>query len=311
MLDLDDVRAFAEVVDAGSLSRAGARLGMSKSMLSRRIARLEARLGAQLLARTTRGMSVTQAGADFKIHADRIVAEMQAGFDAVGRQGEASGRLRIAAPLSLGATCLAPLLAELALAHPRLEIQTSYSDRRVDLVSEGYDVAIRIGNLPDSSLVARRITSVRAVLVASPAYLARSAPLRTPADLERHETIRQDGAVWRFLDGDREIAFRPNGRFVADSGEAQVAAVVAGLGVSLLPAFLLGPAMSRGEIVQVLPGFPVPEVGMYLLRPPPAAYLPAKVKVLADALVARFGHGHWDGCPLAGAAPAQTAEAAP
>lgn len=300
MFDLDDVRAFAEVVEAGSLSRAGARLGMSKSMLSRRLARLEARLGAPLLSRTTRGMSVTQAGADFKVHADRIVAELQAGLDAVTQAGEASGRLRIAAPLSFGSTHLAPLLAELAVAHPRLEIQASYSDRRVDVVGEGFDAAVRLGSLPDSSLIARRIAAVRALLVASPAYLARSGPLRTPADIEQHEAVRQEDSVWPFTDGGREIAIRPRGRFVADSGPALLAGVVAGLGVSLLPAFLAGPSIDRGDLVHVLADYPSPDGGIYLLRPPPSAYLPNKVKVLADLMIARFGNGrHWDGCPVA------------
>ena len=143
MPDLDDIRAFTEVVDSGGLSRAGARLGMSKSMISRRLARLEAELGRPLLARTTRGMSLTEAGADFRPYAERMVAELQAARDALSRQGEATGRLRLTAPISFGALHLAPVLAELALRHPRLEISTSYSDRRVDLVGEGFDAAVR------------------------------------------------------------------------------------------------------------------------------------------------------------------------
>jgi len=302
MFDLEDVRAFSEVAEAGGLSRAGTRLGMSKSMLSRRLARLEAHLGARLLTRTTRGVALTEAGADFKAHADRIVAEMQAAVDAVSQQGEASGRLRVAAPLSFGTAHLAPLLAELAMAHPRLEIQASYSDRRVDLVGEGYDVAVRLGSLPDSSLIARRISPVRTVLVASPAYLARFPAPRTPADLERHETVgRHAEEVWRFIQDGREIAIRrPAARLFADSGEAVLAGVVAGLGIAALPAFLAGPALEKGQVVLVLSDHPMPEAGLYLLRPPPAGYLPNKVKVLADALLARFGGDPaWDGCPRA------------
>ena len=139
MPDLDDIRTFAEVVDSGSLSAAGARLGMSKSMVSRRLARLEDELGQPLLARSTRGMSLTEAGADFRPYAERMLAELQAARDALSRQGEATGRLRLTAPISFGATHLAPVLAELALRHPRLAISVSYSDRIVDLVGEGLD----------------------------------------------------------------------------------------------------------------------------------------------------------------------------
>lgn len=307
MFDLEDLRAFAGVVEAGSLSRAAARLGMSKSMLSRRLTRLEANLGAQLLARTTRGMAPTEAGLDFKLHADRILAEMQAGRDAVGRAGEATGRLRIAAPLSFGALHLAPILAELALRHPGLEIQTSYSDRRVDLVAEGFDVAVRIGDLPDSSLIARRIAPVFAVTVASPGYLASAGPLERPQDLERHQTVRQHAEeAWRFVGAGHDITLRPAGRFIADSGAAILAAVVAGLGVARVPAFLVNAAMARGEVVEVLTDWPLPETGLHVLRPPPSGHLPRKVKVLTDLLIERFGATRdWEGCPrlLLGTSP--------
>ena len=147
MPDLEDIRTFSEVVDSGSLTRAGARLGMSKSMISRRLARLEAELGTPLLARSTRGLSLTEAGSDFRPYAERMVAELQSARDAVSRQGEASGRLRLTAPISFGSTHLAPVLAELAVRHPRLEISASFSDRMVDVVGEGFDAAVRLGNL--------------------------------------------------------------------------------------------------------------------------------------------------------------------
>ena len=149
MPDLDDIQAFTEMVDSGSLTRAGARLGMSKSMISRRLARLEAELGTPLLARSTRGMSLTEAGADFLPYAERMVAELQSARDALSRQGEATGRLRLTAPISLAASHLGPVLAELALRNPRLEISTSYSDRLVDLVGDGFDAAVRLGNLAE------------------------------------------------------------------------------------------------------------------------------------------------------------------
>jgi DNA-binding transcriptional LysR family regulator len=296
MPDLEDIQAFTEVVVSGSLTRAGSRLGMSKSMISRRLARLEAELGMPLLARTTRGMSLTEAGSDFRPYAERMVAELQAARDALSRQGEATGRLRLSAPLSFGATHLAPVLAELALRHPRLEINASYSERQVDLVGEGFDAAVRLGNLSDSSLIARRIAPIRALVVASPAYLARGGTPLTPEDLAGHELIPHGDVVWHFRRDGQVFTHRPRGRFVADSGQAELAAVVAGLGIAVMPAFLAKPALERGEVVRVLADYAVPEAGMYVVRPPPAEPVPHKIRVLTDLLLERFGGDDWDGC---------------
>ncbi|HVH01509.1 MAG TPA: LysR family transcriptional regulator [Amaricoccus sp.] len=296
MPDLDDIRAFTEVVDSGSLTRAGVRLGMSKSMISRRLARLEEELGARLLARTTRGMSLTEAGADFRPYAERMVAELQSARDALSRQGEATGRLRLAAPISFGAMHLGPVLAELAVRNPNLAISTSYSDRMVDLVGEGFDAAVRLGTLSDSSLIARRIAPVRALAVASPGYLARAGTPRTPDELAGHETVPHGDQVWQFRRDGRSFAHRPRGRFTADSGAAELAAVVAGLGIAIMPAFLVGPALERGELVRLLDDYAIPEAGMYVVRPPPAEPVPMKLKVLTDILVERFGGDDWDGC---------------
>jgi DNA-binding transcriptional LysR family regulator len=295
--DLEDIRAFTEVVDSGSLTRAGARLGMSKSMISRRLARLEAELGASLLARTTRGMSLTEAGADFRPHAERIVAELDSARDALSRQGEVKGRLRLTAPLSFGASHLAPALAELALRHPRLAISTSYSDRVVDLVGEGFDAAVRLGNLSDSTLIARRIAPLRAVTVASPGYLARAGTPLAPEELAAHETVPHGDQVWQFHKDGRTHTHRPRGRFTADSGTAELAAVVAGLGIAIMPAFLAGPAIERGELERILDDYAIPEAGMYVVRPPPAEPVPMKVKALTDILLEKFGDEGWDGCP--------------
>jgi DNA-binding transcriptional LysR family regulator len=295
--DLDDILAFAEVAETGSLTRAGQRLGMSKSMISRRLARLEAELGASLMARSTRGMSLTEAGADFRPFAQRMIADLESGRDAISRQGEATGRLRLTAPLSFGSAHLGAVLAELAVRHPRLEINTSYSDRIVDLVGEGFDAAIRLGSLADSTLIARRIAPVHAVAVASPAYLASAGTPRTPDDLADHETIPHGDTVWEFVRGERRYSLRPRGRFTADSGQAELAGVIAGLGISVMPAFLAGPAIGRGEIVTVLDEYEVPPAGMYVVRPPPAEPMPMKVRVLTDILVEKYGNSQWDACP--------------
>jgi DNA-binding transcriptional LysR family regulator len=297
MPHLEDIRAFTEVVASGSLSRAAGRLGMSKSMISRRLTRLETELGVSLLARTTRGMSLTEAGADFRPYAERMVAELESAQDALSRKGEATGRLRLAAPLSFGATHLASVLAELAIRNPRLEINTSYTDRMVDVVGEGYDAAIRLGVLADSSLIARRIAPIRGVVVAAPAYLAARGTPATPADLADHDVIPHGEATWHFRRDGRTTTFRPRGRFMADSGAAELAGVVAGLGIAAMPTFLAGPAVAQGQIVTVLDEYAIPALGLYVLRPPPAEPVPQKIRVLTDILLEHFGNDDWDSCP--------------
>jgi DNA-binding transcriptional LysR family regulator len=225
-----------------------------------------------------------------------MVAELQSARDALSRQGEATGRLRIAASVSFGNSHLAPVMADLALRHPRLEISTCYSDRLVDLVGEGFDAAVRLGNLTDSSLIARRISPIRAVLVASPAYLERRGMPRTPADLAGHDTIPHGDQMWQFRHEGRLLTHRPRGRFAADSGSAELAAVVAGLGIAMMPTFLARPAVDRGEIVTLLDGYAIPEAGLYIVRPPPADPMPKKIKALTDIIVEKFGAGsNWDG----------------
>lgn len=297
MLDLEDVQTFAEVAESGGLTRAAERLGLSKSIVSRRLSRLEAALGARLLARTTRGVSLTEAGAAFLRHAEAMVVEMEAAREAVSQGDELQGRLRLSAPLSFGATHLGPVLAEFALRHPRLTVQASYSDRYVDLIGERFDAAIRIGRLPDSSLIARRIAPISIAVVASPGYLARHGEPQTPQDLQGRDAIGQPDEIWRFGAGTQTVAIRPRLRLQADSGQALVAAAVAGVGVAMLPTFLCGPAISAGELIPLLQDQPIPEAGLYVVRPPPAEPAPRKVRRLIELLLERFGgEPVWDVC---------------
>lgn len=189
--ELDDLRAFVAVVEAGGFSRAATRLGLAKSIVSRRVARLEASLGgARLLARTTRGVSPTEAGAAFHARCVRVLAELdEAREEVAGREGGLSGGLRIAAPLSFGIAHLAPALARFAAEHSRIALDVAYSDRAVDLVGERFDAAVRIGALADSSLVARRLAPVRLAAVASPAYVGRRGAPETPEDLAAHDCL--------------------------------------------------------------------------------------------------------------------------
>src|SRR5271169_4291655 len=197
-MDLEDLRTFVDVADAGGVSQAARRLGVSKSIVSRRLFRLEEEFGVQLLARTTRGAALTEAGLIFRDHAARVCAEIDAAREAILPAGDLRGRLRIAAPLSFGVAHVAPVLAELARRHPLLHVYASYSDRFVDLVGEGFDCAVRIGYLPDSNLIARRIGPILGRLVASPDYVEKHGAPETLDQLLGHEALMQGTEIWRF-----------------------------------------------------------------------------------------------------------------
>jgi len=288
-MDLDDLRTFVEVADAGGVSPGARRLGISKSIVSRRLARLEEALGVQLLSRTTRGAALTEAGKNFREHAARIMSEINTAQEAILPEGDVRGLLRVAAPLSFGPTHLAPVLAELARRHPLLHVHAAYSDRFVDLVGEGFDVAVRLGILPDSNLVARRICAIHGKFVVSPDYLAAHGAPQTPDDLLSHEALMQGTESWRLVDRGRPIVLRPRGRFKADNGAALLAAALAGLGVAALPDFLIDAHVDSGALIPVLSNYPLPEAGMFVVRPP-GDFPTRKVKVLTDILVEYFTH---------------------
>lgn len=293
-MDLEDLKIFVEVADMGGVAPAARRLELSKSIVSRRLARLEGALGAQLFSRTARGATLTEAGATFRDHAMRAVAEMETAREALSPEGPLRGLLRIAAPLSFGITQLPPVFAELARRHPLLHLDTSYSDRFVDIVGEGFDCAIRMGTLSVSSLVAKRICTFRARVVASPAYLAANGAPRTIQDLDGHETVAKRGEVWPLGEGGKVTAFRPRGRFTADNGEAVLAAALAGVGLAGLPDFLTERHIAAGDLVPLLAEFDTPELGMFVVRPP-ASFPSRKIRVLIDILTEYFGGSLSDG----------------
>lgn len=299
-MDTEDLRTFVEVADAGGVSSAARRLGLAKSIVSRRLARLEAALGVQLLARTTRGAALTESGTTFRDYAARAVAEMDAAREAVLPAGELQGRLRIAAPLSFGPTHFAPVLAEMAKRHPRLHIDASYTDRFVDLVHEGFDCAIRVGTLADSSLVARRIGPMRATYVASPAYIAAHGSPETPEELATHQALMQGTETWPVVDGGKLIAMKPQGRFKSDNGVALMAAALGGLGIARLPVDLIEAHLASGALVPVMLRFPAPELGIYVVRPP-GSNPSRKIRVLTEMLIECYSR-HSPAAPQAGGA---------
>jgi DNA-binding transcriptional LysR family regulator len=287
-MDLEDLRTFVDVADAGGVSAAARRLGVSKSIVSRRLFRLEAELGIQLLARTTRGAALTEAGVTFREHAARVCAEIDIAFETILPAGELRGRLRIAAPLSLGPTHLAPVFAEMARRHSLLHVQASYSDRFVDIIAEGFDCAIRVGYLSDSNLIARRVGPVTGKLVASPDYIGKHGAPETPDELLTHQALMQGTETWQFMDGDKTISIHPQGRFKADNGTALAAAAVAGLGIAWLPDHLIKGYLDSGALVQVMPRYPVPTGGIFVVRPP-GQHPTRKVRVLTELLIEHFG----------------------
>lgn len=286
-MEIEDLQTFVEVADAGGISPAALRLGVAKSIVSRRLVRLESDLGVLLLARTTRGASLTEAGLTFRDFAARICAEMDVARESVLPSGDLRGRLRISAPLTFGPTHFAPVIAEMARRHPGLQIQACYSDRFVDIVTEGYDCAIRVGYLPDSTLVARRVGPISGQLVASPAYVQAHGAPETPQELLTHEALMQGTESWHFMDGERVVSVRPQGRFKADNGTALAAAAVAGLGLAYLPDGLLHPFLASGALVPVMKRYPPRPAGAYVLRPP-GPHPARKVRILIDMLSEYF-----------------------
>ena len=283
-MELEDLRTFVEISDAGGVSAAARRLGLSKSIVSRRLFRLEAELGVQLLARTTRSAALTEAGAAFRDHAARVCTEIDTARDLILPAGELRGRLRVAAPLSFGPTHFAPVLAEMARRHPQLHIHTCYTDRFVDLVAEGYDCAIRVGYIQDSSLIARRIGPISGKLVASPGYIAAHGAPETPGDIAAHEALMQGTETWQFMAGDRIVTVHPQGRFKADNGVALMAAAVAGLGIAWLPDSLTREHLASGALVPVMTDYPPPPAGAYVLRPP-GQHPSRKIRALTEILI--------------------------
>ncbi|KAA0019532.1 LysR family transcriptional regulator [Salinicola corii] len=286
-MDIEELQTFVEIADAGGVSPAARRLGVSKSIVSRRLSRLESELGIQLLARTTRGAALTEAGATFRDYAARVCAEIDVARETILPAGDLRGRLRVAAPLSFGPTHFSPVLAEMARRHPRLHIHTSYSDRFVDLVSEGYDCAIRVGYLQDSDLVARRVGPIYGKLVASPSYIEAHGAPATPDELVEHQALMQGTETWKLLDGDKTITVRPQGSFKADNGLALVAAAVAGLGIGYLPDCLTHEHVAAGALVPVMTDHPPPPAGAYVVRPP-GQYPSRKIRALTELLIESF-----------------------
>jgi DNA-binding transcriptional LysR family regulator len=294
------IEAFVRVAECGSFSKAAERLHSSKSVVSRQVGALEADLGARLLHRTTRALTLTEAGRSYFEQASRILADLAEANASVGQlQAAPRGRLRVSAPMSFGFLHLAPAVPDFLDRYPDVEIELAMNDRYVDLVDEGFDMAVRIGKLEDSSLVARKLAPARRTVCAAPAYLqARGIPA-SPDDLRAHECLCYSNVglsqEWRFVRPDgRPWPVEVRGRLHANNGDALRAAALRGFGLAVLPSFLVGHDFQSGALVSVLDAFMAQDSAVHAVYPH-ARHLSPKVRAFVDFLAERFGPDpYWD-----------------
>lgn len=287
------MQAFVQVVEAGSFVRAAERLGTSTSSTSRLIADLEGHLGARLLNRTTRKLSLTETGQAYYERCVQLLADLEEAEGAAGASAVApAGRLKLTCPFNLLAQPIGPALAEFNRRYPKVSFDVTVADRTVDLVEEGFDLAVRIGAPGGELLVARRLGSTQLVPCASPAYLERHGAPRMPEDLARHGALTYAYVAspfqWRLVDAaGNPHEVRVGGPLHANSGELLVAAAVAGMGVVLEPDFVVAPHLSRDELRRVLPDYTGPRLDVWAVYPS-RRHLSAKVRVFVDYLTEIF-----------------------
>jgi len=287
------MEVFVRVVDARGVSGAARRLNVSTSVVSKCVTRMERSLGVRLLNRTTRSVSLTEIGAAFYARCSHIVAAAEeAEAMATGMQAEPRGTLKVNVPVSLGVLHVVPALDALLDACPELRVDMTLDDREPRLAEDGFDVSLVIAREPQPSLVARKLAPIRQRLCAAPAYVRRHGTPRTPKDLTHHNCIVYSrlgpARTWHFDGPDGASTVEVDGTLRLDNENAVRQAVLAGLGIALLPDFLIGDHVASGAMVTLLPEYPMPEAGIYVVRPP-GGNPPCKVRVLIDIMVEKFG----------------------
>ena len=299
-VDLVDVLSFVRVVETGSFARAAERMALSKPVLSRRVARLENQLGARLLTRTARGARPTDIGQSYFARASGILSDLESAQEVVAQAvTQIAGPIRLTGPISFGMAHLNAALAEFVHLHPKVELDVVLDDRTIDLAEGGYDLAVRIGSLPDSSLIARRIAPVRKTIVGSPAYLDQAGRPGRLSDLAAHAILLYSGETWRFRTDSGWETVRVNPVLRSNSGEMLRQAAEAGLGLCLLPSFIAAPGIESGALEPVLRELDPGDAALHAVMPPGRAAT-ARVRALVDFLVQRFGpEPSWDPCWIA------------
>lgn len=296
MNSLADLEIFARVVTAGGMSAAGRELGLSPAMISKRVRKLEERLGARLLQRTTRRLSLTEAGQGYYERVVAILASIEEAEAFVTRRSSlARGTLRVSAPTSFGRMHIAPHLKAFLNENPELMVNLELSDSFVDIVGEGYDLAVRIGELTDSSLVARRLAPNHRLLVAAPDYLAAQGHPDTIADLSRHALLSHNADHWRLEGPEGPVTVRLHSPLRTNSSEVIRESVIAGLGIALRSTWDIGPELKAGKLIVVLPAYRASRrVGVHAVYPT-RRFLPHKVRLFVEWLAELYAPTpYWD-----------------
>ncbi|MGJ4890170.1 LysR family transcriptional regulator [Bradyrhizobium sp. HKCCYLRH3099] len=294
--DFEAMAVFAKVVELRSFAGAAQELSVSKASVSKAVSRLEERLGTRLFNRTSRRLALTDAGQRLSERAAQLLADGEAAeTEALAQSLTPRGLVRFAVPMTFGVKKIAPLLPAFLEQYPEVSIDLHMSDATVDLIGEGFDLALRIARLPDSSLVARRLCSMPRYTVAAPSYLKRRGRPTHPMHLAEHTCFGyaylSTAGVWHYTNAAGEQAsVRPAGQLRVNNGEALLPAVVAGLGIADLPDFIVGDAIASGEVEVVLKGWSQPEGAMHLVMPP-GGPRPARVEVLSEFLVKELAKG--------------------
>lgn len=296
---LEQVEAFVAVAELGGFAAAAARIGRDASAISRRVGILEERLGIRLLARTTRKVALTDAGRIFYRRAQAALDELAtASEEAIAGAGIVRGTLRIAVPNTFGRLWVSPLLPEFCRAYPQIRLDVHFDDRYVDLISDGFDAAIRVGVMQSSTLVSRRIAGRQSLLYAAPAYLKRRGTPRSPDDLAGHDCIGFTGHAfwpdWPLQKGAQRKTIKPQGPLITDNSEANLCAAIAGLGVVLTSDWLAGAAVKTGQLAHILPGWSAGGEGAVYVVMPPGKLVPAKTRAFVDFIGEEFrAIGDW------------------
>ena len=300
MNQFEELQTFIQVVDTGSISRAADRLAVAKSAVSRRVSDLEQRLGVQLFRRTTRRLNLTDSGKSFYERASRILEDLKEAEIAVSQQHAAlTGRLKIAAPLTFGLLHLGPAIVDFNKQHPDIQFDVDFNDRQIDILEEGFDMAVRIAELPDSSLIARKIAPVKLTLCASPDYLKNHGTPDKPQDLLNHRCLVYrnitDFNQWKFKDANGEtVSVKVPIGISANNGDFLVTAAVAGQGIVLTPNFITYKSLASGELVPLLNQYQPSSINAYAIYPQ-TRHLSHRVRAFVDYLVSRFeGVPYWD-----------------
>ena len=289
---LQELQVFVRAAESGSFSRAARELSLSQPSVSRIVGELEARLGVTLLLRTTRRITLTDAGALFLERAREILSQVEDAEDAARGVDSLRGTLRLAIPIMYGTREIIPRLTKFMAAHPLLRVEMQVVDARQDLIAEGADIAIRLGELDDSSFGARKLATLSTMLVASPAYLAERGTPKTPSDLASHDCIAGPGNFfgrnsWSFSRNGTEVSVDIRGRISTNSGPGLLASAVAGLGIAMASTVLAGPEVKAGSLVQLLRGYKLPSVDAHAVFPG-GPRPSAKVRALVDYLAAEL-----------------------